>query len=197
MSLRMKVLVILLPAMLALLGGMYALMADVVSSGFADVERQQVLRNASRVRAALSHESDAVRSTALDWGSWSELYRWTSTRDPNFLEGSLVLGGDGLSNLQVRFLAIVDERLQPLHAEELDEEGESVPLSAASRNLIEAHRGLLQPTARQGAVVKSVLGAGVPVILASAPCLASLTTSPIWSARSFGRAATFSASTAV
>lgn len=169
MSLRMKVLVVLLPAMLALLGAMYALMADVVSSGFADVEHQQVLRNASRVQAAISHESEAVRSTALDWGSWSELYRWTTTRDPNFLQGSLVLGEDGLSHLQVRFLAIVDETLQPLQAEELSDEGESVPLSAASLSLIEANRRVLQPTARQGAVVKIVLGDGVPVILASAP----------------------------
>ena len=161
---------LLVPAMLILMGGLYALMADLVSRGFAEVELLQMQRNAARVRSAIDHEAEALRSTSLDWGTWSELYSWVGNRNPDFLEGSLRLDADGLQHLQVQFLAVLDEQQQPLHSEQMQDDGESVAeLSVLNLAVVRDNRKLTQP--ERVAKVGIVLADGRPLMLASAPIL--------------------------
>ena len=174
MSLRMKVMAVLLPVMALLLGGLYSLMSGVISRGFSEIEQTHMQRNIARVRAALEQEMQALRSTSLDWGSWTELYDWVPTRDADFIERSLALGSAGLDDLKLEFLAIRDLSGEYVFSEQRQPGAdEPMPLSEAMRALLARYPKVSMPAKQDRAMVGFVVADGVPMLLAGAPVLDS------------------------
>lgn len=174
MSLRMKVMAVLVPVMALLLIGLYTLMSGVIQRGFADIETAHVQRNVERVRAALQQDLQSLRSTSLDWGSWTSLYDWVPVRDQEFVDSSLALGDDGLDDLGVAFLAVRDINGEYLFSEHRQtEDDDSMPLSAAMRELLARYPQLAMPAKSANGAVGYVLAEGVPMMLAGAAVLDS------------------------
>jgi len=174
MSLRMKVMAVLLPVMVLLLVGLYSLMSGVISRGFNEIEQEHMQRNVARVRASLGQEMQALRSTSLDWGSWTDVYEWVETQDPAFVEGSLSLGNEGLDDLQLEFLAIRDLKGSYLFSEQVQPDADDpAPLSEAMRALLARYPQVSMASKADRAQVGFVVADGVPMLLAGAAVLDS------------------------
>nr|WP_282452669.1 SpoIIE family protein phosphatase [Lysobacter sp. CAU 1642] len=172
---RMKVIAVLVPVMALLLTALYLLMSGVISRGFAQIEEQHMQRNVQRVRAALEQEMQAVRASARDWGSWTDLYDWMESGDSGFVERSLRLGAEGLERLGIDLLAVRAHAGGIRFGEQLDPGAEDATIEpdARMRALIDAHPALAAPSKEAGGQVGLLADGGQLLIMAGSPVLDS------------------------
>lgn len=179
MSLRMKVMAVLVPVMALLLSALYLLMSGVISRGFEEIEQQHMQRNVQRVRAALDQEMSALGAISRDWGSWTDLYDWMASGDPGFVDRSLQLGPEGLGRLGIALLAVRSHVGEIRFAEQLAPGGEETqPLAPGIRALIDAHTAVSAPAKEAGAQAGYLRDGEQLLMMAGAPVLDSAEARP-------------------
>jgi two-component system, NtrC family, sensor kinase len=169
-NIRTKV-AILLAAIFAILGVAAFLVAEyVIMPSFAELERDDARTAMRRINYALEERIGRLAVSALDWGNWSDTYRFAIDRNPGYVAANLTR--IGLHNIGVNVLLIVDSDGNVLHASEIDLESDRpLGLDLASRKVLPADF----PWRAQSATAHPVQGLlhtnlG-PLMLAAAPIL--------------------------
>jgi diguanylate cyclase (GGDEF)-like protein len=91
MSLRQKVLSILLGTVLLFYGAEYALHHWFIFPGFLGLEEQQAEQDLQRVRHALEREISHLDVVCWDWAGWDDMYSFVETGAPEFIASNFVL----------------------------------------------------------------------------------------------------------
>ncbi len=92
MSLRQKVLSILLGAVVLYGGAEYAIHHWFVFPEFFRLEGQQAEQDLQRVRHALEREISHLDEVCWDWAGWDDMYAFVKSPSPQFIASNLVLG---------------------------------------------------------------------------------------------------------
>ncbi|MBD2461652.1 PAS domain-containing protein [Oscillatoria sp. FACHB-1407] len=74
MTLRQKIVLIIGLTLVCLIAVLYTLLSNVLSSRFAELERQDVQQKMVQVQNALSDDLTKLRFTARDWAEWDDTY---------------------------------------------------------------------------------------------------------------------------
>ncbi|MEZ4484363.1 MAG: diguanylate cyclase [Syntrophotaleaceae bacterium] len=92
MSLRDKVLLVLLSAILLYSGAEFAIHHWILFPSFLQMEEYQAEQDLQRVRFALASEIDHLDKVCWDWAAWDDTYDFVASKDPEFVASNLVLG---------------------------------------------------------------------------------------------------------
>jgi two-component system, NtrC family, sensor kinase len=106
MQLRSKLLLILFGAFV-----LYATLASAVQRFvmypyFAEVERRESTKEATRAVAALNREIDALRTICHDWSAWNAACQFVADRNPEFVRSTLT--PDTFDRLSIHLLYLCD-----------------------------------------------------------------------------------------
>lgn len=92
MSIKFKVVAVILILLGVLLAGNHFVLESAVIPSFEELEVAESERSVRRVRKALEREVEMVARTAVDWGSWNDLYRYVADPYEEFIESNLPNG---------------------------------------------------------------------------------------------------------
>jgi diguanylate cyclase (GGDEF)-like protein/PAS domain S-box-containing protein len=92
MSVKFKVVAVILILLGVLLAGNHFVLESAVIPSFEELEVAESERSVRRVRKALEREVEMVARTAADWGAWNDLYRYVADPYEDFIESNLPKG---------------------------------------------------------------------------------------------------------
>jgi two-component system, NtrC family, sensor kinase len=126
----------LLAAIFAILGVAAFLVAEyVIMPSFAELERADARTAMRRINYALEESIGRLAISALDWGNWSDTYRFAIDRNPEYVAANLTR--IGLHNIGVNVFVIVGLDGKVLQASALDLESDRpLGLDLASRKTL-------------------------------------------------------------
>jgi len=161
----------LLAAIFAILGIAAFLVAEyVIMPSFAELERADARTAMRRINYALEESIGRLAVAALDWGNWSDTYRFVIDRDPEYVAANLTRVG--LHNIGVNVFLIVDLNGKVLQASAFDLESDRpLGLDLASRKTLPADfpwRAQLAAARPAQGLLRTNLG---PLMVAAAPIL--------------------------
>jgi sensor domain CHASE-containing protein len=170
MSLRTKVVSLLLALFLGYAALHYAVQELVIYPGFVELEHEETVKNVERALLALQRELDALVPSATDWASWDETYQFLADRGSAYRDANL--GGHTLVGLALHAMAIydLDGRIVWGMTRERPAEGGPARIVALEQS---AERELLQPLASGQARAGIVLSQGEPLMVVALPVLTS------------------------
>lgn len=102
MSLRVKIVTILIVGAGCMLLGNGLLERFIVLPRFLALEQDAVQQNLRRVERALSQETEELKTLARSYGVWDDACRFIETRNPDFVQSNL--SDESLSGLRVDFV---------------------------------------------------------------------------------------------
>lgn len=172
MSLRTKVVAILL----ALFGGYaafsFALQQFVIYPRFIELEREEAMKNVDRAVQALQRELDLLLPSANDWGTWDDTYQFVQDANPVYVESNLNVAA--LEALAVNALAIFNAQGRLLWSMAYDlEAGAPMEMPGLLLPQLPQDHVLLSPMADLGDLVGIAEGVDAPLLLAARPVLTS------------------------
>jgi diguanylate cyclase (GGDEF)-like protein len=130
-SLRAKVLSVLLVALLLYSGVEFAIHHWILFPSFLRLEEHQAKQDLQRVRFALESEIDHLDKVCWDWASWDDTYDFVVSRDTEFVASNLVLS-TFLDN-RINLIYFYDHQGRPVWGESHElSEGEPLPLAVFS-----------------------------------------------------------------
>lgn len=132
MSLRDKVLLVLLGAILLYSGVEFAIHHWILFPGFLRMEEHQAEQDLQRVRFALESEIDHLDMVCWDWAAWDDTYDFVTSRDPEFVASNLVLSTFLDNRINLIYFYDRQGRLVWGQSHELSE-GKPLPLAVFSR----------------------------------------------------------------
>jgi two-component system, NtrC family, sensor kinase len=161
----------LLAAIFAILGVAAFLVAEyVIMPSFVELERADARTAMRRIDYALEKSIGSLAVSALDWGNWSDTYRFVIERDPGYVSANLTR--IGLHNIGVNVFLIVDLNGRVLQASAFDLESDRpLGLDLANRKSLPADfpwRAQLAAARPAQGLLRTNLG---PLMLAAAPIL--------------------------
>ena len=118
MSLRIKVIVVILVTTLILLGAVSLTVRQGVLPYFEEQQRTNARQNAERLQALLSDEQRALEQTAKDWASWDDTYLYVANRNTAYETSNLL--DNVLTQLQVNSFVILNIQGEILFSKEVD-----------------------------------------------------------------------------
>ncbi len=105
-SLRAKTLAIVLPALIVLVVGLYAVSRMVLLKGFSHVEDDFAAENLSRASSALSNEIDNLQHSTAQLAAQNSTSEWISQRDSKRFASEFT--PDTFERLRVNFVVVLD-----------------------------------------------------------------------------------------
>ncbi len=105
-SLRAKTLAIVVPALIVLVVGLYAVSRIVLMSGFSHVESDFAADNLSRASNALSNEIDNLQHSAAQVASQDRMSEWIRQEDAKRIASQFTPGA--FEQLRVNFVVVLD-----------------------------------------------------------------------------------------
>jgi len=108
MSLRIKVVGLLLLLFLGFAALHQAVQELVIYPGFVRLEREETVKNAERALIALERELDLLVPSVTDWASWDETYQFLGDLDQAYVEANL--GAHTLKALELHTMGIYDRK---------------------------------------------------------------------------------------
>jgi len=169
-NLRSKV-AALLAAIFALLGVAGFLVAEyVIMPSFSELERADARTEMRRINYALEKTVERLAVSALDWGNWSDTYRFVIDHNAEYVAANLTR--IGLHNIGVNVFLVVDIHGNVVQASEIDFESERpLGLDLTTRKTLPADfpwRKQLEAGLPAQGLLSTNLG---PLMLAAAPIL--------------------------
>ncbi len=127
MTLRSKTIILVTAALVTLLALLYISSRAVLLYSFARLEEKATERDLQRALNALDNRIQELDTTAYDWASWDDTYRFMADRDPLFVESNLI--DDTLVTLRLNALLLVSPSGEIVFAKALNlQDEEEVPL---------------------------------------------------------------------
>ncbi len=141
MSLRCKVLSVLLGAILLFSAMEHAIDRWLVFPGFLRLEEQQAQLDLLRVRQAIDNEIRHLDTFCFDWAAWDDTYQYVLSRSPQYISSNLTLSSFLVSRLNLVFL--YDQQGRRLWGQSYDlEQGRPLPLELFKGATLSAALGL-------------------------------------------------------
>ena len=102
MKLRTKTLLIFCAASIILSIVLSVTLDNIVSSGYIDIEKQNVAKNVERTLNQLHQESSDLQSVASDWATWDDTYAFINDTNQEYIQGNLLY--DSFYQIKVNFM---------------------------------------------------------------------------------------------
>lgn len=106
MKLRTKTLLIICTASVILSIVLSVTLDNIVSSGYIDIERQNVAKNVDRVLNQLHQETSDLQSVAFDWSTWDDTYAFINDTNQNYIQMNLQY--NAFYQIRVNFMLFYD-----------------------------------------------------------------------------------------
>ncbi len=91
MSLRRRLIILLLSAASITVAGLFLLSRFVLLNSYLELERAEISRDVNRVREALNKELNFLNKTSADWAYWDETYTFIQDGNLKYVEDNLDL----------------------------------------------------------------------------------------------------------
>lgn len=173
MSLRVKVIGLILFSFLAYGVLDYVVQRVFILPSFMSLEKEESLKDMDRAVQAIQGEIKHLGSSTTDWSVWDDTYQYAQDRNDAYRESNL--NEQALSGLKVNILYIYDAKNQLLWnmAYDLDNE-EEITIPELSRQL-----GDIRLTAPEETVDGVLITARGPVLFSAKPILTSDNKGPV------------------
>jgi diguanylate cyclase (GGDEF)-like protein/PAS domain S-box-containing protein len=177
MTLRSKTVILVAAALVTLLALLYISSRGVLLYSFTRLEDKGTERDLQRALNALQNRLEELDTTAYDWASWDDTYRFMADRDPEFVESNLL--GDTLVALRLNALLLVNPSGEIVFGKALDlQDQEEIPLPQSLLGHLTSD-GLLPPGGEPGSHATGILLLPEgPILVASRPILTSTDEGP-------------------
>ncbi len=189
MSLRCKVLSVLLGAMLLFSGAEHAIHRWFIFPGFLQLEEQEAEQDLLRVSQAIENEIRHLDTFCFDWAAWDDTYQFVLSRSPQYIASNLTLS-TFLDN-RLNLIFFYDRQGRRLWGESHElEQGQQLPLALFRGAILPA--ALALPTA-SGQELAALKRTGVvatergPLLLSVRPILTSDNRGPVRGTMVMGR----------
>lgn len=192
MSLRPKIVLILIAVVSSYAGVDYFIQRAVIARSFEGLEQEEARKDLHRVTRAIESEIHHLDATCRDWAAWDETYRFVEEPNPEYERSNL--SPSTFANLGINLLYVCNQDGEVIWGDILDlDDGESLSLREFPReSLAPSHRLMLhserQRQESQGSGVfdpTEVFISGLviteqgPMLLSSRPILTSERQGPI------------------
>ncbi len=145
----------------------------ILARGFASIERENVSQAVERARLGLRDRIDTIATTALDWGSWDDSYRYVQDRNPQFARANLT--DVVIANVKLDVILFFDRSGHLVFSRHLTPELKADPVRADEASKI----AKLLPRCLEGRSVSGLIASGHGLLLIAArPILTSAETGP-------------------
>ena len=186
MTLRKKMLIIILVTLTALTAIAYGILSHFILDGYTELEHDYADRNIQRSKNAIAQVLDELSSKAGDWATWDEAYEFVMDNNDEFRKANLI--PQSLQALHINLVVIAAADGSITSALWLKPDGSA--LQKAPPEIQECLRRNSPLTAHKG-LESSVTGlvplSDAPMLMASRPIITSLGQGPIRGSVIFGK----------
>jgi diguanylate cyclase (GGDEF)-like protein/PAS domain S-box-containing protein len=178
MTLRIKTILLVTVALVALLAMLYISSRAVLLHSFAKLEEDATRRDVQRALNALQCRIRELDTITYDWASWDDTYQFMQDRNPAYVESNLP--DDTLVALDLNAVLMVAPSDEVVFEKAMDlQDEEQVPVPQSLLGHLTAD-GLLSPDGEPGSHVRGILELPEgPVIVSSRPILTSEDEGPL------------------
>lgn len=177
MSLKNKVIVILLSVFAAYGAVEYTVQRKVLLPSFIELERDAATSNAERTTEALQREAELLLPSARDWALWDNTYEFVATPSQDYIDANL--GATSLQGVGVNIVAIYDTLGRSMWAEGYDlDTAEALDLGELAYESLDPAHPLLANLGNEDPVTGLFQTASGIFVIGTAPILRSDGTGP-------------------
>jgi sensor domain CHASE-containing protein len=186
MSLRSKVVIILLAIFLVYGMVNYGIQRLVILPSFVALEREEANKNLTRAVQALERNINHLATTTEDWSYWDEVYAFVADSNEDFVQKNLYF--DVFKNLKINLLQFYDSRGKLVWGKIYDLASEQeIELAKFTPSALPPNHPLLAHGTLSNEVQGVLLTQHGPMLVASKPILTSERQGPIRGALIMGR----------
>lgn len=135
MKLREKSIAVIITAYFITFILLFLVCGTIIMNSFKNLENSDVIKNVNRIQSAIDYDINSLSLKSKDYASWDSTYEFMETKNQEYIKSEMV--NDTFSNLQLNFLAIMDNKLNSIFTKGFDiENSEEVPLSSGEREFL-------------------------------------------------------------
>jgi len=177
MSIRIKIIAIVIGSVLALCL-LIALLSNVfIMRSYEQLERSYALQNAERVQAAIDDRLRTLEYTVHDWSSWTDTYDFLGGKNPDYVSDNLM--DSAFISLRINLIALFDVAGTEVYAKYVDAKtGMEIPVPGQFSSVIAPLLPALLTSRGTMARTGLVLLPGSVMMVAARPVLTSNESGP-------------------
>ncbi len=119
-SLRKQIAVLLIGLSLLLVVATYAVQSWVVMPAFAELERQDAIRDIIRGIEGVKRDVESISTTTHDWSAWDDAYKYVQGEYDEFAKGNLI--DESFANTRLNLISYLDSKRRIVFADSRDYE---------------------------------------------------------------------------
>ncbi len=178
MSLRRKVLIVIIAAFATVAAVLYVAARTIMMREFEIIERDRVRRNVGRAVDAVGEQISKVDYIARDWGAWDETYEFINDKNPEYIKSNI--NEATLSGLKVNFILYVNLKGEVVYGAGFDEAEEKVlPLDPNVRDIVDPLGPLVRKAGDTEGIAGIMLMKDGSAVIASRPILTGEAKGPV------------------
>jgi sensor domain CHASE-containing protein len=185
LSIRTKILLVVVASIIALSVTAYLISALILLPSYLSIEREGVERDVNRATDAIGEFSDSQMIKLADWASWDQAYEYGFTHDRAWTDENIY--ATGMANLDINILTVADTKGEVFYLQQVDIDAREEVGSTSVASYLASHADLLtHPDAGSETRGLVMLPEG-PMILVSLPMLPAEGVGETSGSISFGR----------
>lgn len=158
----------------------------IVLTSYRAIEKASAKEHLQRVVNAIDNELDSMASSAGDYASWDDTYRFIQDGNAEFIKSNLAEAS--LAKLRVNLVAFIRPSGEIVFAKALDREtAKAVPLPPGLGQHLTASSPLLQHRSTESTVKGVLVAHGTPILVVAKPILTNEGKGPIHGTLIMGR----------
>jgi two-component system, NtrC family, sensor kinase len=175
MSLRNKILILIIIVFVAMGALAYSAQYLFILPSFQTLENEEALKNMERVKEAIKGEIQALGVSVHDWASWDDTYQYAVDKNEKFKNDNL--NNLALENLEVNVIYILDGSNQLIWGQLYDLDKKKEVYSSDILKTIQGNKifSMTDPGAAVDGIVMTFNG---PLLISARPILTGLNTGP-------------------
>jgi len=186
MSLRFRIITIILVSFIFLVGIGYLLQRFILLPSYIELEQHQAKKDVERCLEAINRELHHLELLTEDWAAWNDTYRFIQDRNGEYIESNLVVETFTGNRLNLIYMTTLDGKVVWGEIRDL-ESGQMISLEEFPKtDLTESHILLSHKNVRNS-ISGLLMTANGPMLLASRPIVTSEFNGPIRGAFIMGR----------
>ncbi len=186
MTLRTKTLLIIGVTLACLVVFLYSTSSALMIGGFANVEKQDTIKNVQRAQEALSNDIAQLSTMTRDWGWWDETYNFIEDGNPDYIRENPT--DETLANLRLNLIMYINSSGGIVFGKGVDlHSRKETAIPEGLMELLSPNSVLLQHRDTQSSLSGIVLLPEGPMMIASYPILTSESKGPVRGTLIFGR----------
>lgn len=181
MSIRTKIGLILLCAVIGFCIAQYCVQRFIILPGFLSLEHHEAVKDTNRVKNAIKNEINHLNTLCRDWAAWDNTYAFVKSKSSEYIESNLVLTSFTTNNLNLIYICdtnghVVWGKIYDLKNEKF------ITLKMFPADTLPAAHPLLTRISDQSLLFPEIKGVltteAEPMLVAALPILTSRDTGP-------------------